>query len=176
MAGHSAWAGGLLGGSNGAFIPAFAASDLAGLAYQAAVMSTITFDNTVATLGTPDQFMDISLVGAITTSGIIPTGAGLGLWMYILQADNATWGGGRLAATGAQLAGFGPIMNSLGGIPIEPGSGVTAISGSSLMISIPPRVFRLVTQNQIASGAGFALAPGSGNMISIATYRQATNA
>lgn len=177
MAAKTAWAGGLLASSNGAFVPAFAASDLAGLAYQAAVMSTITFDNTVATVGTPDQFMDLSFVGALATaSQTIPSGAGIGVWMSILQGDGTTWGGGRLAATGVQLAGFGPLLNPLGGFAIEPGAGITAISGSALNLTIPPRVFRLVVQNQISTGAAFSLAGGTANMIWASFYKQNTNA
>ena len=175
MVAKTAWAGGSLisGGGGGAFTPAFIAADLANLAYLSSVMSSIAFDNTVATLGTPDQFMDVSFVGAITTNGTIPTGAGIGLWLYTLQADNTTYGGGRLIA-GSQLA-FSPILCPLGGIPIEPFAGVTTIFGSALNLTIPPRAFRLVAQNQIATGAGFALA-ATGCMISISTYRQNTNA
>jgi hypothetical protein len=134
-------------------------------------MSSIAFDNTVATLGTPDQFMDISFVGAVAASATITSGAGLGIWLYTLQAGGTVYGSGRLVA-GTQRA-FSPILNSLGGIPLEPDSAIVNISGSLLNVTIPPRAFRLVLQNQIGTGISLA---ATGCMCSIATYGQNTNA
>ncbi|HTB35823.1 MAG TPA: hypothetical protein VK777_02015 [Reyranella sp.] len=168
MANRSAWAGGSLPGV-GAFTPAFNAADLASLPQLSSVLSGIAFDNTVATLVTPDQFMDVSFVGAFTAAQTVASGAGIGLWLYTLAHDNVTYGGGRLVA-GTQLA-FSPLINSLGGIPVEPATGVTTFAGSTLGLTIPPRAFRLALQNQ----TGFAFA-ATGCSCSISTYRQATNA
>ena len=173
MTAKTAWSGGLLGSSNGAYVAAFNTGDMNSLAYLSSVMSGIIFDNTVATLTTPDQFMDVSFTGALATAAALPAGAGLALWLYVLQRDGTTFGSGRLVA-GTQLATFTPLLNPIGGIPIEPNASTsTPIIGSALNITIPPRAFRLVIQNQL--GTGLTLA-ASGNMLSIATYCQNTNA
>ena len=173
MAAKTAWSGGSLASSAGAYVAAFNASDMNSLAYLSSVMSGIVFDNTVATLGTPDQFMDLSFTGALATAAALPSGAGLGLWLYTLQRDGTTYGSGRLVA-GTQLTTFTPLLNPIGGIPIEPNATTsTPVIGSLLNVTIPPRAFRLVIQNQI--GTGLTLA-SSGNMLSIATYCQNTNA
>jgi hypothetical protein len=172
MAAKTAWSGGALGSSNGAYVAAFNSGDMNSLAYQSSVMSGIIFDNTIATLGTPDQFMDVSFTGALATAAVIPNGAGLGLWLYVLQRDGTTFGGGRLLAGTA--AAFSPMLNPLGGIPVEAwDTASTPLAGSALSLPIPPRAFRLVIQNTL--GTGLTLA-ASGNMLSIATYCQNTNA
>lgn len=165
MTAKTAWAGGSLSTGN-VFFPLFNAADLNSLATGASVMSSLSFDNTVAL----DQFMDLSYVGAFTAAQTVAAGAGIGLWLACLNADNTTYGGGRFVA-GTQLPTFNPLLDPLGGIPIEPGTTITAISGLLLNTTIPPRVFRFVAQNQ----TGFALA-ASGNMISGASYRQNVNA
>lgn len=174
MAARTSWAGGSLGGGNGAFMPAFALSDMASLPQLSSVLSTIMFDNTVATLGTPDQFMDISFDGAITPSlSTIQSGAGIGFWLAVLQENGTTIYDGRLTPPGTQVPSttYGPLMNPLGGIPISPGTSVTNIAGSLLNVTIPPRKFGLVMQNQ----SGFAFT-ATGLTCSISTYRQNTNA
>jgi hypothetical protein len=173
MANKTAWAGGSLAGG-GAFTPAFNASDLNSLANLSSVLGGITFDNTVATLGTPDQWMDISFVGQITPSlSTIGQGAGIAFFLWCLQLDNATYGDGRLTA-GTQVASttYVPLLNSIGGFPISPGTGITNIAGSVLEIPIPPRKFALTMQNQ----SGWAFAAGGVCACSISTYRQQTNA
>ncbi len=170
MAAKTAWSGGLLASSAGAYVAAFNASDMNSLANLSSVMSGIAFDNTVATLTTPDQFMDVSFVGTMSASVTIPAGSALGLWLYPLQRDGTTYGSGKLVAS-TQLANYSPLLNPLGGLPIEPGTTITSISSSILGVTIPPRAFRLVVQSQL--GAALVLASG---MISIATYCQNTNA
>ena len=170
MVAKTAWSGGLLASSGGAYVSAFGASDMNSLANLSSVMSGLAFDNTVATLGTPDQFMDVSFTGTMSASVTIPAGSALGLWLYILQRDGTTYGSGKLVA-GTQLASYSPLLNPLGGLPIEPGTTITNISSSILNVTIPPRAFRLVAQSQL--GTGLVLASG---MISIATYGQNTNA
>lgn len=165
MMAKTAWAGGSLAGA-GAFTPASIGADFAGLANLSSVLCSITFDNTVATLVTPDQFMDLSFVGTIASS-TITSGAAIGLWMYVLEADGTTIGGGRLVA-GTQTV-FSPLNNPIGGIPIEVGTTIVNIAGSLLNITIPPRKFTLVAQNQV----GFALATG---LLSASFYRQNVNA
>lgn len=170
MTNLTAWAAGSLPGTtSGAFTPAFNLSDMASLPTLSSVLSTITFDNTVATVGTPDQFMDISFTGALSAPETIPNGAAIGFWLYILQADGTTYGGGRLAA-GTQAV-FSPSLNPLGGIPIEAGTSITNIAGSVLSLTIPPRKFALVMQNQTTWP--FA---ATGLLCKISTYRQNTNA
>jgi hypothetical protein len=174
MPGGSAWKQGSLPGmTSGGFAAAFAASDLNALPQLASVFSTILFDNTVATIVTPDQFMDISFVGALTAAETIAPGAGLSFFLWILQEDNVTYGDGRMVA-GTQYAStsYTPLQSSIGGIQISPGTAITNIAGSSLMIPIPPRKFGLVAQNN----SGFAFAGGGVCSISISTYRQNTNA
>ena len=166
MTNLTSWSGGALNGNSTAYQAAFNASDLISLANLSSVLSSVTpFDNTTLC----DQFMDVSFVGAFASSQTVGAGAGIGLWLAILQKDGTTYGGGRLVA-GTQAA-FSPILNPLGGIPIEPGAGVTNISGSYLGFTIPPRKFALILQNQ----TGFAFA-SSGCSCSISTYRQNTNA
>jgi hypothetical protein len=165
MTAKTAWASGSLSTGN-VFYPLFLAADLNSLATGASVMSSLSLDNTAAL----DQFMDLSYVGALAAAQTVAAGAGVGLWLACLNADGATYGGGRFTA-GTQLAAFNPLLDPLGGIPIEPGAAITAISGLLLNTTLPPRVFRFVAQNQ----TGFAWA-ASGNMISGASYRQNVNA
>ena len=129
-------------------------------------MSGIAFDNTTAL----DQFMDISFVGAFASAQTVGAGAGIGMWLYTLAHDGTTYGSGRLVA-GTQLA-FSPMLNPIGGIPLEPLAGVTTFAGSNLGLALPPEAFRLVLQNQ----TGFAFAAGGACSCQIKTYRQNTNA
>lgn len=174
MTARTAWAAGSLPGTTtGAYTAAFLSADLASLANLSSVMSTTAFDNTVATIGTPDQFMDISFVGAIVSASTIASGAGLGFWLFCLQEDGSTYGSGRMTS-GTQVASttYAPLSNPLGGITIEPGTTISSIAGCALMLPIPPRAFKLVIQNQ----TGFAFASGTACACSISTYRQNTNA
>lgn len=173
MANTTAWTGGALNSFSTAYQAAFNAADLNGLANLSSVLAStgtvgtvLAFDNTVAL----DQFMDVSFVGAFAAAQTVASGAGIGLWLAILQKDAATYGGGRLTA-GTQSPSFSPLLNPLGGIPIEPGTSITNISGSLLGVAIPPRKFALILQNQ----TGFQFA-SSGCSCSISTYRQNTNA
>lgn len=170
MAGHTSWAGGNLNGGSVNYFSAFNAADLNGLANLSSVLSTVaTFANDVNL----DQFMDISFVGQIAASSTIATGAGLAFFLWCLQGDGSTLGDGRLTA-GTQVASttYGPLLNSVGGIPIAPGTAITNISGSTHGLPIPPRPFRLAMQNQ----SGFAFATGGLCSCWISTYRQNTNA
>lgn len=163
MSNLTAWAGARI-----AFANAFLAADLNSLPNLASVLSSITFDNS-ANL---DQFMDVSFVGAFASAQTVATGAGIGLWLAITQAGGSVIGDGR-ATPGAQIANttWSPINFNIGGIPFASGTTITSLAGSSLSIAIPPQKITLIAQNQ----TGFALA-SSGNMISISTYRQNTNA
>lgn len=163
MTSLTAWANGTLAA---AWTPAFAAADLNGLPYLASVMSSLTpFDNTVAL----DQFADFSYVGTLVGASLIAAGSGLGVSLAILQADGTTYGDGRLTA-GAQLAAYQPLIDPLGGVSFPPGT-ITNIIGDFGYAPLRPVVFRLVMTNY----TGFALG-ASGNMGSIRTYRQNTNA
>jgi hypothetical protein len=170
---RTSWAAGSLPGTTtGAYTAGFVSSDLNSLASLSSVMSSTVFDNTVATITTPDQFMDISFVGALTSSSTIASGAGLGIWLACLQGDGTTYGTGRMTSgTAVVSTTFVPLQCPLGGIPIEPGTTQTNIIGCLLCVPIPPRAFKLIIQNQ----TGFALA-ASGNNCYISTYRQNTNA
>jgi len=140
---------------------AFNAADLTALPNLSSVLSGLQFDNTTAL----DQFIDFSFVGTIASS-TIASGAGVGLWLSILEGDNATIGSGRYVA-GTQTASS-PLNCPLGGIPIEPGTTITAIAGSLLSVTLPPQKFNLLLQNQV----GFTFT-GS---LWIKTYRQNVNA
>lgn len=164
MTNLTAWQGGALNSNSVAFQSAFLAADLASLANLSSVMSSTAFNNATGL----DQFMDISFVGAIASS-TIAAGAGISLFLAILQGDGATYGDGRLTV-GTQAA-YSPLLNPLGGLPIQIGTTITGIIGSVIGLVIPPKSFRLVLQNN----TGFALA-ASGNMGYISTYRQNTNA
>jgi hypothetical protein len=167
MTARTAWAGGTLDGANGAYFSAFG-SEINSLANTDAVLSTLSFDNTVATLVTPDQFLDLSFVGALTASETVGAGAGLAFFLYVLQEDGVTFGDGRLVA-GTPLA-FQPLLGPMGGIPVQSGT-VTTFAGNICGFVIPPRKFSIVMQNN----TGFALA-ASGLSCSISTYRQNVNA
>jgi hypothetical protein len=167
MTAKTAWAGGTLNGANGAYFAAFG-SEINSLVTGDAVLSTLAFDNTVATIGVPDQFMDVSFVGAFAASETVGAGAGLAFFLYVLEADGVTFGDGRLVA-GTPLA-FQPLLCPIGGIPVQTGT-VTTFAGSISGIVIPPRKFSLVMQNNTL----FTLA-ASGLACSISTYRQNVNA
>jgi hypothetical protein len=173
MANRTAWsAGSLPGTTTGGFTAAFLAADLASLANLSSVLASVTFDNTVATVTTPDQFMDVSFVGALVSASTLAPGSGLGLWLAILQEDGVTYGDGRVTAGTQTLStAWSPILNPIGGIPLAAGTGITNIAGSALNITIPPRKLSIILQNQ----TGFAFA-ASGCACSISTYRQNTNA
>jgi hypothetical protein len=168
MTTKTAWAGGTLNGGNGAYMAAFG-TEINSLPTGDAVLSTISFDNTVATLGTPDQFLDLSFTGALTASETVGAGAGLAFFLYCLQADGATFGDGRLVA-GTQLA-FQPLLCPMGGIPVQTGTAITTFAGNITGFVIPPRKFAIVMQNN----TGFALA-ATGLLCEISTYRQNVNA
>jgi hypothetical protein len=172
MAGNSAWSRGLLSGGAGSvnFFQAFNAADLNSLPNLSSVLSSVAvFDNTVAL----DQFMDISFVGAIAAASTIATGAGLAFFLATIQGNGSTIYDGRMTA-GTQYANttYSPLMNSLGGFPISPGTSITNISGSVLNITIPPRKLALVVQNQ----SGFAFAGAGACSCWVSTYCQNTNA
>lgn len=165
MTSQSAWAPGALTGVGLAWQPAFAAADLNGLPYLASVMSSVVFDNTLAL----DQFLDLSFVGAFASAQAVLAGAGISFLMGVLQNDGVTYGDGRLTA-GAQLAAYQPLTDPLGGITMQAGT-ITAIAGDFGYAPLRPAKFRLIATNYTA----FPLAT-SGNMASIATYRQNLNA
>jgi hypothetical protein len=167
MVARTAWAGGSIASGNGAWVPAFG-SEINALPASDSVMSSIAFDNTVATLGTPDQFMDVSFTGALVGSETIGAGAGLSFFLAVLENDGATYGDGRLVA--GTPAAFQPLLFPIGGMPIQTGT-VTNLAGSISGVVLPPRAFRLVLQNN----TGFALA-ATGLLCSISTYRQNVNA
>lgn len=167
MANRTAWAAGTLAPT---YTSAFIAADLNALPSLAAVMSTTSFDNTVATIGTPDQFMDVSFVGAFAAAQTVAAGAGIAIFIYALAHDGSSFGSQRLVA-GVQRSPFSPLQNPIGGIPLDLDTGVTTFAGTCLGVAIPPRAFKLAVQNQ----TGFAWA-ASGCSCSIVTYRQATNA
>lgn len=158
------WAGGALNTNSVAFQAAFLSTDLNSLAGGSAVMSSTAFNNSTGL----DQFMDISFVGAITST-TLTAGAGLAFYLAVLQEDGSTYGDGRLTA-GTQTT-YSPLFNPIGGIPIQAGT-VTVIAGAVTEIVIPPRAFRLVIQNNILPATALA---SSGNSCSISTYRQNTN-
>jgi hypothetical protein len=170
MTALTAWSGGSLGGGTTAFFPAFNAADMNSLANLASVLSSILqFDNTAGA----NQFMDVSFTGAIAASSTIAAGAGLAFFLACLEADNSTIGDGRMTA-GTQVASttYTPMNNPIGGIPIAPGTAITNIAGCLLGVTLPPRKFALIMQNQ----TGFALAAGGVCSCQISTYRQNTNA
>jgi hypothetical protein len=167
MVARTAWAGGSIASGNGAWVPAFG-SEINALPASDSVLSSIAFDNTVATLGTPDQFMDISFVGALAAAQTLGTSAGLSFFFYQLQGDNVTYGDGRATAT---ASAFSPLLMPIGGIPFQSGSGITALAGGITGFVLPPRKFALVMVNLTT----FPLA-ASGNSCWISTYRQNVNA
>lgn len=167
MTNLSSWAGGQLASNSLGFVSAFNSSDInvsGGLAIGASVLSTISFNNAT---GDPDQFMDISAVCALASS-TITIGAGLSFWMYCLQEDGATYGDGRLVA--GTPAVYTPPFPPLPFIPLQTGTTVTTMIGDTGLVTIRPRQFALVVQNN----TGFALA-ATGNTISASFYKQNLN-
>lgn len=167
MVNKTQWTGGLINASSTAYLQAFNAVDLNGLAAGSSVMSSVAaFDNTL----NGDQLIDISFVGAIASS-TIPAGAAIAFFLYVLQGDNVTYGDGTFP-TGGQQKVFAPLLCPLGGFPVQQATGVTAIAGSVLGQMIPPRKFALVCANNLVT---IPLAAG-GNSCWISTYKQNTNA
>lgn len=158
------WQGGSLNANSVAYQAAFLTADLASLPNGSSVMSSTAFNNATAL----DQFLDVSLVGVLTAAETIAAGSGIGLYIAYLQGDGVTYGDGRLTA-GAQAA-YQPLVQSLGGIPIQTGTTITDLWGDIGGITIKAKSFRMIVMNN----SGFAFA-ASGSMVYIATYRQNVN-
>lgn len=159
MTAKTSWATGSLAAT---WTPAFQTADLTALANGASVLSGLTFDNT----SIQDQFIDFSLVAAITSS-TIASGAGVGINAFCLGGDGTTYGNGRMVA-GTPITAFNSIVNPLGGIPIDPGTTVTVLAGLLLNATLPPEKMSFVAYNN----SGFTFT----GMIWIKTYRQNVNA
>jgi hypothetical protein len=162
MVALSTYYGGSLNTGLLAYQSAFLAADLNSLAAGAAVMSSLLFDNTVS----PDEFMDLSFVGAMASAQAITVGNNIGVALAYLQADGTTYGDGRLAA-GFPATLYTPVQDVCAGFAFAVNaSTATAVASSCGLIALRPRKFRLIVLN----GLPAALA-SSGNMVSMSTYK-----
>lgn len=166
MVALSTYYGGFLNAGSLAYQNAFNGSDLNNLPATDAVLSSLAaFDNTGGVSGTPDEFMDISFVGAFAAAQTIAAGSSLGLAIAYLQGDGTTYGDGRLTA-GTQTASYIPVQDVVGGIAFPLGSSITVLAGSTGLIALRPQKFKLIAVGNLPG----ALA-ASGNMVYISTYK-----
>ena len=141
---------------------AFNAADLNNLAVGSAVMSGLSFDNTVS----PDEFMDLSFAGTMASAQAIAAGANLGIAIAYAQADGTTYGDGRLTA-GTALASYTPVQDVCAGFAFAINAATaTGLVSSIGLIALRPRKFRLIVVNNLPA----ALA-AVGGMISMSTYK-----
>lgn len=108
-----------------------------------AVLSTIAISNGSAL----DVFADLSIVSATTINPTAPNY--LGVYLYPLAEDGATWGDGSLT-TGSAASGAPPSQYYVGSIATKTtGSGVPVVAGTITGIIIPPGSFSFVVYNQM---------------------------
>ena len=162
MAGRSAWTPG--NGVGLTWSSAFNSADLASMTAAYSVLSSVAdIDNGTAL----DQFMDVSVRLAISSS-TIASGAAISLFRYDLLDDATTYGDGQLTA-GTQ-ANVSPAMYPLPSIDLPPASAVTKLVGMVTGILIPPGKFRLALQNN----SGFNLSSGT-QVVKYRTYNVNNN-
>lgn len=120
---------------------AFNSSDIASLQNGSSVLSSVA-DITNQT--SQDLFMDVSIRLTLGTATAIGSGAFVGLFLFPLLDDGATYGDGSLVA-GTQAA-VTPGVTYVGAVPFRQAT-YTVMAGAVLGIWIPPGSFRLAVQN-----------------------------
>jgi hypothetical protein len=130
-------------------------SSLNSLASTNAILSGTQIDNSTSL----DMFADISLILASATF-VAP--AYVGIYLYPLSDDNATYGDGRF---GSAAAGPPPSNYAVGTIGLV--AGTQAQTGQLLRIIIPPAKFKFVYYN-----LGGVAWNASGNTVKYRTYNQ----
>lgn len=140
-------------------------ADLASMATAKTVLSSVA---DVANGTNLDQFMDISLRCAISSSTIV-AGANFALWLYELLDDGSTYGDGQLTAgTPATLT---PTFAPVAIFPLVAAASQTVLVGAVQGILLPPGSFRAAIQNN----SGFTLTAGT-QTVKYRTYNQNLNA
>lgn len=140
-------------------------ADLASMATAKTVLSSVA---DVANGTNLDQFMDISLRCAISSS-TIAAGANFALWLYELLDDGTTYGDGQLTAgTPATLT---PTFSPVAIFPLVAAAAQTVLVGAAQGILLPPGSFRAAIQNN----SGFTLTAGT-QTVKYRTYNQNLNA
>lgn len=140
-------------------------ADLASMATAKTVLSSVA---DVANGTNLDQFMDISLRCAISSS-TIAAGANFALWLYELLDDGTTYGDGQLTAgTPATLT---PTFAPVAIFPLVAAATQTVLVGAVQGILLPPGSFRAAIQNN----SGFTLTAGT-QTVKYRTYNQNLNA
>lgn len=171
MVALSTYNGGYLNAGSLAYQAAFNGSDLNSLGAGCATLSTLAaFDNTGGVGGTPDEFMDVSFVGALATAAALTAGASLGLAIAYLNGDGTTYGDGRLQAGPNPTTvanSYLPVMDVVQGITFPLSStAVTTLINTGGLIALRPQKFKLIVTSNLTG----ALA-ASGNMLYISTYK-----
>ena len=162
MSNRTAWTGGNLN-TGLSWTAAFNGSDINSMPTTDSVLSTVTAWANGTAL---DQFMDISVICAITSSAVA-AGANFGFWIANLEGNGTTYGDGLLTA-GTQAA-LTPAWYPICSIPLY-ASTRTSLVGSATGLLIPPGSFALIMQNN----SGFTLS-SSGNAVYMRTYNQNLN-
>ena len=134
---------------------AFNTSTLASIASGNAIMSSCDIAN-----GTPlDIFADVSVqLGGLNVAA--PNF--VGVYLYPLNSDGATYGDGRFATS---AAGPPPSTYSIGSIGMVVAN--SSQSGTLLRVVLPPGTFRFVIYNQVGVAFG-----GSSNVCLYRTYNR----
>lgn len=140
-------------GVGSTFTSAFSTATLNSIANGNAILSDLQIDNSSAL----DIFCDVSFAGGSITT-VSP--AYIGIFLYPLLSDGATYGDGRF---GTSAAGPPPGNYAVGQMAFPVGT--QALSGAVRGIVMPPGKFKFVLYNQ----AGAALA-ASGNTLTYRTY------
>jgi hypothetical protein len=157
MTSKTAWVAG--NGQGLTWGTAINSSDLASMANAKTVLSSVA---DIANGTNLDQFMDVSVRCAISSS-TIAAGANLALWIYELLDDGSTYGDGQLTAGTA--ATITPTFPPCAIIPLVAAASQTTLVGYANGIIIPPGAFRLAIQNN----SGFALTSGT-QVVKYRTY------
>lgn len=140
-------------------------ADMASMATANTVLSSVA---DIANQTALDQFMDISVRCAISSS-TIAAGANLAFWLYPLLDDGSTYGDGQF--TPGTPAAKTPAFSPLPPVSLVAAASQTLLVGAVLEILIPPGSFRIAMQNN----SGFTLTSGT-QTVKYRTYNQNLNA
>jgi hypothetical protein len=162
MSNRTAWVAG--NGAGLTWTTGINSADLASMANGKTVVSSVA---DIANGTNLDQFMDVSVRCAISSSTIV-AGSNLALWIYELLDDGSTYGDGQF--TNGTAASLTPTFPPCGSIFLVAAASQTTLVGFVQGIIIPPGSFRLALQNN----SGFSFTSGT-QTVKYRTYNQNLN-
>jgi len=166
MANRTAWTAG--NGAGLTWASAFTGTDLVSLASGSTIMSNIT---PVANGTSLDIYCDVSIQLSGITSATPAAGSYIGLYLFPLQQDGATYDG--YLTPGGSAITRAPAYGLVGALSIETAVATTFVNGTITGIVIPPGTFAFALYNGFLTEA--LSATNTNNVVKYRTYNMNLN-